>query len=152
MYRKILVPLDGSATAEAGLREAIALAAALKSRLCLLNVIIDVPLLAEVSAAVVSQEVHAGLRRNGRELLAKAEGAAKEGGAEAESFVHEGEGGSVADAIVSEALRLGCDLIVMGTHGRRGLRRLTLGSDAELVVRHTPVPVVLVRRDEAATP
>jgi nucleotide-binding universal stress UspA family protein len=37
-----------------------------------------------------------------------------------------------------------CDLIVMGTHGRRGLKRLTLGSDAELVVRHSPVPVMLV--------
>jgi nucleotide-binding universal stress UspA family protein len=151
MYRKILVPLDGSATAEAGLREAIALAAALRARLCLLNVFVDLPLLAEVSAAVISQEVHARLQQHGRELLAKAEDAAKEGGAEAESVLHESADGSVADAIVSEAARLGCDLIVMGTHGRRGLRRLTLGSDAEQVVRHSVVPVVLVRRDEAAT-
>ena len=148
MYRKILVPLDGSATAEAGLREAIPLATALKARLCLLNVVFDLPMLVELSATMDSQEVHAGLQQYGRDLLAKAERAAAEGGAETESVVHESTGGSVADAIVSEAARLDCDLIVMGTHGRRGLRRLTLGSDAELVVRHSPVPVMLVRSDE----
>ena len=71
---------------------------------------------------------------------------------ETESVVHESTGGSVADAIVSEAARLDCDLIVLGTHGRRGLRRLTLGSDAELVVRHSPVPVMLVRSDETTAP
>ena len=152
MYRKILVPLDGSATAEAGLREAIPLAAALKARLCLLNVLIDLPMLVELSSAMNSQEVQTGLQQYGRDLLAKAERAAAEGGAEAESVIHESTGGSVADTIVSEAARLDCDLIVMGTHGRRGLRRLTLGSDAELVVRHSPEPVMLVRREEAATP
>jgi nucleotide-binding universal stress UspA family protein len=150
MYRKILVPLDGSATAEAGLREAIPLAAALKARLCLLNVIIELPMLVELSATMNGPEVHAGLQKFGRDLLAKAERAAKEGGAETEAVVHEVGSGSVADAIVAEATRLGCDLVVMGTHGRRGLRRLTLGSDAELVVRHSPVPVMLVRRDEAS--
>jgi nucleotide-binding universal stress UspA family protein len=150
MYRKILVPLDGSATSEAGLREAIPLAAALKARLCLLNVLIDLPMLVELSSAMNNQEVHTGLQQFGRDLLAKAERAAAEGGAETESVVHEAGSGSVADAIVSEAARLNCDLIVMGTHGRRGLRRLTLGSDAELVVRLSPVPVMLVRRDEAA--
>jgi len=51
--------------------------------------------------------------------------------------------------VVGEAEKAGCDLIVMGTHGRRGLSRLTLGSDAELVVRHAPVPVLLVRHSEA---
>ena len=149
MYRKILVPVDGSATAEAGLREAIRLAAALKARLCVLNVVIELPMLVELSSAMNSQDVHAGLQQYGHDLLAKAERAAKEGGAEVEGVMHEAGSGSVADAIVSEAARLGCDLVVMGTHGRRGLRRLTLGSDAELVVRHSPAPVMLVRSDEA---
>jgi len=51
----------------------------------------------------------------------------------------------VCDVIVQEARNSGAQLIVMGTHGRHGLRRLALGSDAELVLRDSPVPVLLVR-------
>jgi nucleotide-binding universal stress UspA family protein len=58
----------------------------------------------------------------------------------------------VCDLILKEAASAGIGLIVMGTHGRRGLSRLTLGSDAELVLRESPVPVLLVRAVEAATP
>jgi nucleotide-binding universal stress UspA family protein len=47
--------------------------------------------------------------------------------------------------IVQEAQKRGAELIVMGTHGRRGLKRLAFGSDAELVVRRSGVPVLLVR-------
>jgi nucleotide-binding universal stress UspA family protein len=54
--------------------------------------------------------------------------------------------------IVAEATKCHADLIVMGTHGRRGLRRLALGSDAEEVVRLAPVPVLLVRDENAASP
>jgi nucleotide-binding universal stress UspA family protein len=53
--------------------------------------------------------------------------------------------GPAADAIVAEAKKWKADLIVMGTHGRRGVRRLVMGSDAEQVLRETPVPVLLVR-------
>lgn len=56
----------------------------------------------------------------------------------------------VCDLIVDEARRCGAGLIVMGTHGRRGLKRVALGSDAELVVRVSPVPVLLVRDDESS--
>ena len=52
--------------------------------------------------------------------------------------------GRVANAVVDQARRWRADLIVMGTHGRRGLDRMFLGSDAELVARHSPVPVLLV--------
>ena len=59
----------------------------------------------------------------------------------------------VCDLIVREAHDVDAKLIVMGTHGRRGLLRLTLGSDAELVLRHSPVPVLLVRgREPGPTP
>jgi nucleotide-binding universal stress UspA family protein len=59
--------------------------------------------------------------------------------------LHDVGGGRVADAIVEEARRSRCDLIVIGTHGRRGVSRAMLGSDAENVVRSSPVPVLLVR-------
>ncbi len=55
----------------------------------------------------------------------------------------------VADTIVQEARDAGCDLIVMGTHGRRGFNRVMMGSDAKLVVRNCRVPVLLVRHADA---
>jgi nucleotide-binding universal stress UspA family protein len=54
-------------------------------------------------------------------------------------------GNAAANTIVDDARRSGVDLIVMGTHGRRGIRRLALGSDAEIVLRYSPVPILLVR-------
>jgi nucleotide-binding universal stress UspA family protein len=54
----------------------------------------------------------------------------------------------VADVIAEEAAK-GFDLLVLGTHGRRGFRRFMLGSDAELVLRMSPIPVLLVRSDES---
>ena len=50
-----------------------------------------------------------------------------------------------AAGIIAEAVRIGADAIVMGSHGRRGLQRLFLGSVAEHVVRHSPIPVLVVR-------
>jgi len=150
MYREILVPLDGSITADAGLHEAIRLAAAVKARLLLLYVMLDVPVLEEFSAAVISGEVHARLSQQGRALLERAQREATERGVEAQTLLHDTNTGAVADSILAEVGRHGCDLIVMGTHGRRGIRRLTLGSDAELVLRGSPVPVLLVRHDDKA--
>jgi nucleotide-binding universal stress UspA family protein len=54
-------------------------------------------------------------------------------------------GGAAADAIVREAKKQRADLIVLGTHGRRGMRRMVMGSDAEEVVRTARVPVLLVK-------
>ena len=150
MYREILVPLDGSITADAGLHEAIRLAAAVKARLLLLYVMLDVPVLEEFSAAVISGEVHARLSQQGRALLERAQREATERGVEAQTLLHDTNTGAVADSLQAEVGRHGCDLIVMGTHGRRGIRRLTLGSDAELVLRGSPVPVLLVRHDDKA--
>jgi hypothetical protein len=57
----------------------------------------------------------------------------------------EARAATVAHVIVQQAQKLKADVIVMGTHGRRGLRRALMGSDAEAVVREAGVPVVLVR-------
>ena len=65
-------------------------------------------------------------------------------GLKASTVLAENTGGRVADALIAEAKRWHADLIVMGTHGRRGVKRALLGSDAELVIRYSPVPVLLV--------
>jgi len=53
--------------------------------------------------------------------------------------------GRVCDLVTQSARTCGADLIVIGTHGRRGVGRLMLGSDAEQILRLSPVPVLLVR-------
>ena len=68
-----------------------------------------------------------------------------------ETQLRELKGGRVADAILQEAKSTSCDLIVIGTHGRRGFSRVLLGSDAENVLRESPVPVLLVRALGAAS-
>ncbi len=64
-----------------------------------------------------------------------------------QGYLLETMGMRAAELIVEQATQWPADLIVMGTHGRRGLRRVVLGSDAELVIRHTTVPVLLLRGD-----
>jgi nucleotide-binding universal stress UspA family protein len=148
MYHRIMVPLDGSATAERGLREAIGLAAEHKARLYLLHVVDDFPMLLEISSVASYQEMLNDLRQYGEGVLARARHAAEDAGVPAESLLREVRQQRIAEVIVEEARKASCDLIVMGTHGRRGFSRLTMGSEAELLVRISPLPVLLMRLEE----
>jgi nucleotide-binding universal stress UspA family protein len=149
MYRKILVPLDGSATADRGFEEAVGLARATKASLLLLNVAESFPIAAEMASATTWQQVSDGLRQHGQDLVDRAHQTATDHGVPCEVSVVDSGTGRVADAIVAMARDAGCDLIVMGTHGRRGFGHLMIGSDAERVARESPVPVLLVRHPEA---
>jgi nucleotide-binding universal stress UspA family protein len=148
MYHRILVPLDGSATAERGVREAIGLAAEQKATLCLLHVVDDFPMLMQMTSAVNFEETMKDVRQYGESLLAKARSAAAEAGVHADTLLRKVTHERAAEVIVDEAKKTGCDLIVMGTHGRRGFSLLAMGSEAQLVVRTSPVPVLLVRLEE----
>lgn len=145
MYKRILVPIDGSDTARRGLKEAIALATEQKATLRLLHVTSDFPVMLEMANTLNFDNVRDGLHQYGRDQLDNAKALAKGLGLEVETQLHDLKGGRVADAIVEEAKSAGCDLIVIGTHGRRGFKRALLGSDAEQVLRASPVPVLLVR-------
>ncbi len=145
MYRRILVPLDGSAAASRGLAEALRLAKEQGARMRVLHVLDETVMLGSAEAGLDLGEVLAGLKKKSDRLLRRAENAAREAGVRAEAVVHEAAGVPAADAILAEARTWKADLIVMGTHGRRGVRRLVLGSDAENVVRRSACPVLLVR-------
>lgn len=149
MYHRILVPIDGSKTAAQGLQEAIRLAAEQKATLHVLHVIDDFPMLVELSDVAAYDNVLQTLRDYGEKLLSDAQALAGKSGVKSEAALREVTGTRIATIVLAEAKATGCDLIVMGTHGRRGVSRLTLGSDAELVVRATPVPVLLVRHPGA---
>jgi nucleotide-binding universal stress UspA family protein len=141
--------MDGSITAERGLREAIGLASEQRATLHLLHVVDDFPQLAGLATASAFQDTLEHLRRRGESMLHQARSAADAAGVPAESWLRDITTQTVADTIVDEARTSGCDLIVMGTHGRRGVSRLTMGSQAELVLRASPVPVLLVRIPQA---
>ncbi len=146
MYKKILVPLDGSAPSERGLQEAIGLAQAHQARLLLLHVLDEYPLLLEAnSAALAFEQVRTQLREQGLALLARTKAQAAEAGVQADTELRETVAYRVAPTIVQACEDAACDLVVMGTHGRRGLQHVVLGSDAETVVRLSRVPVLLVR-------
>ena len=145
LYKKILVPVDGSATSVRGLREAARLAKSQDATVVLMHVVDEFMAYSNPDAAYFAADVAKAMLADGRRVLAKAKAQAQALGVRAKTVLLERVGGPAANAIVREAKREGCDLIVIGTHGRRGVRRLVLGSDAELVVRNSPVPVLLVR-------
>jgi nucleotide-binding universal stress UspA family protein len=152
MFRRILVPLDGSRTSQLGLAKAIKLAKEQRAALCLLHVIdqraITQNLTGEGGAAVIDQ-LFDSLRASGKEIVARAEASARRQRVRAKAVMVENISRTVADAIIAQARRWRADLILMGTHGRRGLSRLVMGSDAEAVVRAASAPVLLVRAPKA---
>ena len=146
MYSKILVPVDGSPTSNQGLDEAIKLAKLTGASLKLLHVV-DLWSFATVPEAGIgaTPEVLTLLKDGGEAILAEARARVEGAGGRAETMLIDSLGGRVCDLVIDEATRWGAELIVIGTHGRRGVGRLVLGSDAEQVVRMSPVPVLLVR-------
>ena len=144
-YRKILVAVDGSPTADKGLREAIRVAESGASALVVLHVVNEFHAYYAMEGAGLGADVRERLRTAGRGILEKAGALAARRRVDAKLVMREISGGPAARAIVHEAKKQRADLIVLGTHGRRGMTRLVMGSDAEEVVRSSPVPVLLVR-------
>ncbi|HSV78197.1 MAG TPA: universal stress protein [Ramlibacter sp.] len=153
MYQRILVPFDGSDTSTRGLEEAIGLARLTQGHLRVFHVI------DEMSFAL-AMDAYAGyrgdwlntLRDQGAAMLAAAQAKAQAAGVQAETVLRDRFNTRVADLVASEATTWPADLIVVGTHGRRGIGRLVLGSAAEHILRIAPVPVLLVRAPENVEP
>lgn len=146
MSTRILVPVDGSPTSNRGLAEALSIAKSRKARLCLLHVVDNTVITkAPELGGFYSDQLLDMMRESGKKVLEKSLAAARKAGVRAEGILIESLTRPVADSIVAQARKWRATLIVIGTHGRRGLSRLLMGSDAESVVRASPVPVLLVR-------
>ena len=145
MYRRILVPIDGSDTAQRGLQEALGLAKAFDSSLVLLHVVEYYPMMMEMATATTWELITTDLRAHGQQVLERAHDAAKAAGVASETHLEDAAAARVCDVIVDHAREHQCDLIVMGTHGRRGIEHAMVGSDAERVIRMSPVPLLLVK-------
>ena len=148
MYKKILVPIDSGSASERGLREAISVARDQGAEILLLHVVDEWPVAAGDIAAVNLDAGSKALREAGAQLLKQAEEQVREAGIPVQTVLLEELGVPVGECIVQRAHQWPADLIVCGTHGRHGVSRLLLGSSAEYIVRHTSVPVLLVREPE----
>ncbi|MDM0083453.1 universal stress protein [Variovorax sp. J31P179] len=146
MYQRILVPVDGSPTSERGLDEAIRIAQLTHGQLRLLHVIDEL----SFALAMDAYAGYAGdwldtLREQGRTLLEKCKATAQAAGVDADIALRDTFSGSVHEQVTTEAASWPADLIVLGTHGRRGVGRVVMGSSAENILRYATVPVLLVR-------
>jgi nucleotide-binding universal stress UspA family protein len=144
MYRNILVPVDGSETAERALREAIQLARSLSSRIRVIHVVNSTPWIAQGAPGAI-EELLTQLRSTGESIVHEAKTAVRSAGIEVDDRLIEAMGERAGELVVTEASDWPAELIVCGAHGRRSLRRLLMGGDAEYIVRYSPVPVLLVR-------
>ena len=146
MYKKILVPLDGSKLAEQAIPYATELCKGATEVTLFQVVHLPLPLAApDVSMAVPLPDPE-GLREEALNYLEELAAPLREEGVNVKTDALERD--VVAEAIVDYAEQNDIDLIVMTTHGRSGLSRLVFGSVAESVVRHAPCPVLLIRSKE----
>lgn len=139
MYKHILMSTDGSELALKGVKHGLDLAKQCGSKVTVITVSQPYPLqsAATTDSWAQAQKTHAD------EALVAVWDAAK--AADVEVAARQATDNSPAEAIVEAAESLGCDLIVMASHGRRGVSRLLLGSQTAEVVSHSPVPVLVVR-------
>lgn len=146
MYQRILVPIDGSATSNCGLDEAIKLAQLTGANLRLIHVV-DALTLAKgfLPSAHYADAVQPGKIEAGEQILEQAKTRVAASGVKAEAFLFDSVLPRVSETVIEQAKAWNADLIVIGTHGRRGVGRVLLGSDAEQIMRMAPVPVLLVR-------
>lgn len=139
MYKHILLPTDGSERSLQGVKHGLSLAKSDSSKVTVLTVTQPYPL---QSAATIDSWTNAQKQMAEKTLTAVRDVAQKVG---VEITLRQATDDSPAEAIVEVAKELGCDLIVMASHGRRGVSRLLLGSQTAEVVSHSTVPVLVVR-------
>lgn len=149
MYTHILIPTDGSETAQRGVTQGLALARALGARVTVVTVTERLPSYSGVADAGFGPgpEITEAWNRN-QKAAAEAVLAAVHAMSTAQGIstaVLHVPNAAPAEAIVEAARSQAADLIVMASHGRRGIGRLLLGSQAQSVITHSPVPVLVVR-------
>jgi len=150
VYRRIMLAVDSSASSKRATTEAVRVATLAQATVLVVHVIdLTSPL---TYGQRYTQTLTDAMYSNARIVLEEARKVLQAAGiaSEEELIETEGIGDDVASCLLRCASRCAADLIVMGTHGRRGVRRLVLGSVAEHLLRFSPHPVLLIRSDERA--
>ena len=151
MYKRIMVSVDGSATSNNALVAATTMARESGGRAVvrLVHVLDEMAYFSGYDPyGGQSGELIKVMRESGQKILANALVIAKAAGIEADTRLIDSFGERLGETIAEEATTWKADLIVVGTHGRRRLGRLFLGSGAEQIIRLAPVPVLVIRSPE----
>ena len=147
MYQRILVATDDSKLSRKAVKAALGLAASVQADVVALHVVPRYPVSYFEGAVVMSpEEVGKVERRWAEKAQGMVDAVAREGekaGVKVKPAIAKSD--AVADAIVAAAKKHKCDLIVMASHGHRGLKRLLLGSETQQVLTHSSVPVLVLR-------
>lgn len=147
MYRRILVATDGSTLSKKAVRNSIALAAATGADLVVVYVVPRYPVSYFEGGLSVSSDEIARTERawheQGQGVVDAAVESAAASGVKAKAVV--GHSDMVAESIMTAARKHKCDLIVMASHGRKGLKRILLGSETQHVLTHSNLPVLVLR-------
>ncbi len=141
MYKKILVPLDGSAFAETILPHVRALASCTGAEIVLVQVVTEPALIYAAPEAPIYESLRGDLRAEAEAYLKTITAQLAQDHLAVTSECSEG---IVAEAILEIANRVHADLIAMSTHGRGSVAKIVLGSVAESIVQHTTIPILLV--------
>jgi nucleotide-binding universal stress UspA family protein len=146
MYKRILVPVDGSETSNRAVVAALQMARENGGRIRLVHALDE---LAYLSGYEYSADLLKAARDQGTNVLEGARAMAQSAGVPADAKLVETAGRRLGELVAEEARNWEADLVVVGTHGRRGMSRILLGSGAEQVLRLAPVPVLAVRTPHA---
>lgn len=146
MFKNILIPVDGSEPSDHALRTAISLAKEDGARLRLVHVVDNTAYLTGYDpSGGAGGQLYSALRDSALQILQQGAARAQAEGVQADHVLVDQVGVRLGEAVAAAATQFGADLIVVGTHGRRGPSRLLLGSGAEHVIRVAPVPVLVTR-------
>ena len=152
MYRRILVAVDGSSASTRAVLAAVELASYSggRSEIRLIHVLDEMTYFTGLSPhAGDSGAVIAAMQEAGREILADALAVVQAAGIRADTVLIDQFGAHLAEAVAAQARQWDASLTVVGTHGRRGIGRMLLGSGAEQIIRLAPGPVLVVRSAES---
>lgn len=149
MYRRILVALDGSETSMRALTASLNLARQGGGRVRMVHVVEELAYLGGFDPyGASSGDLIKVIKENGAKVLATGLAAAESAGVEADTVLYDNFGERLPEAVADAAKQWNADLIVVGTHGRRGMGRVLMGSGAEQIIRLSPVPVLVIRAPE----
>ncbi len=147
MYQRILVPTDGSTLSKRAVTSAIAQAAATGAELVALYVVPRYPIsYFEGGSSVSDSEVARAEKQwtdKGQAVVDQVRKAAKAEGVNATGVLANSD--LVAESVIATAKKHRCDLIVMASHGRKGIKRILLGSETQHVLTHSKLPVLVLR-------
>ena len=147
MYKRILVAVDGSDTSNLALKEAVNLAKEHKATLRLIHIVDETPAYTMVDSPYPVADYQKILREAGEKVLAASANKVRDAGVAINTklAIVESLTQRICDVINEDAANWPADLIVIGTHGRRGFNHLLLGSVAEGVIRLAKKPVLIIR-------